>query len=144
MDYRCDRSQSPRIGSTVPTPLNRRAQLRVLLSRNPLESGQPFLRLKDCRCQTDVILSQSPRIGSTVPTQSSDHGRFKEFAMSQSPRIGSTVPTHLALGYIFLIDQYVAIPSNRVNRSYLGIIMSTVDTILISSQSPRIGSTVPT
>ena len=63
------------------------------MSRNPLKSGQCFLRKRYRRLK-------------------------KEITPSQSPQIGSMFLTSTEWGNIWLSDNGVAIPSNRVNVSY--------------------------
>ena len=65
-------------------------------SRNPLKSGQCFLRqaAADCIVVSKRHWSQSPQIGSMFPTWDAlCNGIWERKPESQSPQIGSMFPT---------------------------------------------------
>ena len=90
-------SQSPRIGSTVPTHELKPTPTLAGDSRNPLESGQPFLHMGHPGMARYTDLRRNP-LESGQPFLLSV--RIREMKKKIS---------------------YVAIPSNRVNRSYLAM-----------------------
>ena len=119
-------SQSPQIGSMFPTYLKEKKEKEKLLAgRNPLKSGQCFLLVasEEQLEELKVVRSQSPQIGSMFPTVMWIllELEFVWRLMSQSPQIGSMFPTGERLNLAFLLYSLpcVAIPSNRVNVSYI-------------------------
>ena len=109
------------------TGLDEKGQCYCDRSRNPLKSGQCFLQNKRIWRLLEVAmdLSQSPQIGSMFLTRILEKG--------QSVYLGCYGRNPLKSGQCFLqrvIDNWlerkrekleVAIPSNRVNVSYLDI-----------------------
>ena len=73
------RSQSPQIGSMFLTPLDAQ-QMGITMDtgRNPLKSGQCFLRKKKEQTKTVRQWSQSPQIGSMFLTEKEEEMRKKK------------------------------------------------------------------
>ena len=118
-------SQSPQIGSMFPTKIRRRIEdvLRKSSRRNPLKSGQCFLQALD-------TLKQFYDISVAIPSNRVNVSymdiiylsclKCYKMSRSQSPQIGSMFPTNFRwlnkAGWVYYA---VAIPSNRVNVSYM-------------------------
>ena len=116
-------SQSPQIGSMFLTFTSQSSPKGLgHQRRNPLKSGQCFLQVKTLEITNEESCqkSQSPQIGSMFLTLKKPYFGSGVVVWSQSPQIGSMFLTLPIFKFICLNStRCVAIPSNRVNVSYI-------------------------
>ena len=113
-----------------------------LLSRNPLKSGQCFLHSLYSKPANRLVQSRNPlKSGQCFLRKDKRVWKLLDIAVSQSPQIGSMFLTESFIKVKTCITKsQVAIPSNRVNVSYLLTGTRKRQRSFFGSQSPQIGS----
>ena len=108
----------------------------------------PTILDKGAKWRKDLPESQSPQIGSMFPTRDAIayyywDGESEEVAIP-SNRVNVSYLMWLWKVKKFFVIKTVAIPSNRVNVSYIYEVKSIEYVFPFKSQSPQIGSMFPT
>ena len=141
-----EKAQSPQIGSMFLTGwlLSEKGSETPRDGHNPLKVGSSlFTGHWLDSCQSLLYASQSPQSRVNVSYRGFTEKEASEVVeLSQSPQIGSMFLTkeHPKMIILATSAAQVAIPSNRVNVSYVEGRTTADDEVLAGSQSPHIGS----